>query len=519
MIDEERVSVQLQQAREHRANKQPQEAASIYQSILAIDADNYEANYSLGMLCYEASRNDLAIPLIQKSIDIQPEVFAGHINLGMMQRDEQLLGDSRVSLEKAVKIQPESAVAHVTLGLLYIDVGELDLAVDEINHGLKLEPNDPMTHARMGMLRQVRGEIEEAEHSFNEVLAISPQDLDAHRSLALLRRQKDHNDNTKWLENEFNRPGIADRRRVLLGFTLSKVFDDLGQYDKAFEHLSVAHRLHRRSSDYSVEHQIESFSRHKQALNKKLIERCKAHVFNDETPIFILGMPRSGTSLTEQILASHPSVYGAGEVEYMRYFSTAVEQQTHSPFPQHIDKVPSELLQAAAKAYIGKLKLNAGNALNVVDKLPHNFLRVGLIAAVMPRAKIILCERDPMDNCVSMFQNLLGPAHPYASDLYELGHYYRLYQDLMKWWEEILPGHMYRVRYEFMVAEPERQVRGLLQFCNLPFHEDCLSFHKTKRQIKTPSEAQVRQPMYQSSVGRWRNYEQYLGPLREGLGV
>ena len=179
------------------------------------------------MLYHEAGRNDLAIPLLQKSIDIQPGVFAGHINLGMMQRDEQLLGDSRVSLENAVRIQPESAVAHVTLGLLYIDAGELDLALDEIERGLKLEPNDPMTHARMAMLRQVRGEIDEAEHCFNQVLALSPQDLDAHRSLALLRRQKEHNNNTKWLENEFRRPGAADRSRVLLGFTLGKVFDDL----------------------------------------------------------------------------------------------------------------------------------------------------------------------------------------------------------------------------------------------------------------------------------------------------
>jgi tetratricopeptide (TPR) repeat protein len=518
MNDAESFSTELKRAAQHYEQKQPREAAGIYQSILDQQPDHYAANYSLGMLFHEIGRNDLAIPLLRKSTEIRPEIFAGFINLGMILRDEKLFADSRASLEKAVDIHPASAIAHVTLGLLYMDMGMLDQALEEIEHGLQLKPEDPMTHARMGMLRQVRGEIDAAEACFIKVLELIPQDLNAHRSLALLKKQTEHNDNTRWLEDAFSSADDAGQDRMLLGFTLGKVFDDLGNYDTAFGYLSAAHRIRRRYSHYSVERQIESFDRHRRALGPDLLAKYRARALDDETPVFVLGMPRSGTSLTEQILASHPLVHGAGEVEYMRIFSASVEQQTRRPFPDDIEEVPVTVLQTAARAYIERLRINAGQALRVVDKLPHNFLRVGLIGAVMPGAKIILCERDPLDNCLSIYQNLLGPAHPYASDLSELGHYYKLYRDLMDWWDEILPGHMYRVRYESMVADPEQQVRALLQHCGLEFHEDCLAFHKTRRQVKTPSEAQVRQPIYRSSVGRWKNYHQHLGPLIDALG-
>jgi tetratricopeptide (TPR) repeat protein len=470
------------------------------------------------MLYHQHGRDDLAIPLIKKSVDIRPDVFAGVINLGMIQRDEGLLEESQASLERAVLIEPDSAIAHVTLGLLLMDRGELDRALELFEHGFRLEPGNPMTHARMGMLQQVRGETDAAVSCFSKVIELAPDDLNAHRSLAFLQKQTEHNDNTRWMETAFASTDLPDRERMLLGYALGKVFDDLAQFDKAFEYLHAAHQIRRKASNYSTEQQKVSFERHKQGQDRTFLSHCKNHVVDDETPVFVLGMPRSGTSLVEQILASHPLAYGAGEVEHLRYFAIAAEKVTGKPFPLDISTVPPEILREAGLDYVKKLRLNAGDAQRVIDKLPHNFLRVGLIAAVMPRAKIVLCERDPLDNCMSIYQHLFGPAHAYASDLSALGQYYTLFQDLMEWWDEILPGHVYHVKYEQLVADTGNQVRQLLKYCGLPFHENCLSFHKTQRRVGTPSEAQVRQPIYQGSIGRWKNYRKHLGPLIEALG-
>jgi len=494
-------------------------AAKILRKILVADGDNYEANYSLGMLHHQEGRNELAIPLLTKAVELRPADFAAAINLGIIQRDEGLLAAAQINLENAVALQPHSAKAHVTLGMLLMDRNELDAALSEVEYGLRLEPENPITYARLGMLMQIRGEPDKAAAYYRKVIALQPLDGTAHRSLAFLQRQTKYNDDIKKMEAAFGSGVTSDKDRIFLGNALGKAFDDLGQYDKAFDYLHTTNQLQRRIYDYSVEKQKAFFDRHKQGLDQALIVHCKEQVVADQAPIFVVGMPRSGTSLVEQILASHPLAYGAGEVEYTRLFVDAVQGATQKPFPLGIKHVPPEILKKAGWAYIEKLKLNAGQAERVIDKLPHNFLRVGLFAAVMPNAKIVLCERNPMDNCLSIFQHLFGPAHAYAVDLSDLGRYYRLYWDLMDWWEEILPGHMHRVRYEELVSDTENQVRRLLEYCELPFHENCLSFHKTRRQVKTPSSAQVQQPIYQGSIGRWKYYEKHLRPLRKALGM
>jgi len=517
--DAANFSNELQRALSCRRKGQQRQAMAIYRNILARRPDHYEANYSLGMLFHENGRNDLAIPLVKKSVKIRPDIFAGCINLGMIQRDEGLLADSQINLEKAVALEPESAKAHVTLGLLFIDRGELDLALKEIKIGLKLDPDNHKTYARLAMLQQIRGETAAAASNYRKVIELTPNSGTAHRSLAFLQRQTKYSDDIRKMEDAFCLPNTSDKDRMLLGNALGKVFDDLQQYDKAFDYLQTSNQIQRQTVNFSIEKQKSFFGRHKQGLDQAFISHCKDHVVTDHTPIFVVGMPRSGTSLVEQILASHPLAYGAGEVEYTHLFVDAVQGLTQKPFPLDIRKVSPAILREAGQAYIEKLRVNAGPAQRIIDKLPHNFLRVGLFAAVMPNAKIILCERNPLDNCLSIFQHLFGPAHAYASDLSDLGQYYRLYQDLTGWWEEILPGHMHRVSYEQLVSETESQVRQMLEYCELPFHANCLSFHKTRRQVKTPSSAQVQQPIYQDSIGRWKHYEKHLQPLCTALGI
>jgi tetratricopeptide (TPR) repeat protein len=512
-----RFSEQIQQGLNYQKAGKPKEADRVFREVLAKDSGHYQANYALGMLYHQHERNDLAIPLIAKSVELRPDIFAGLLNLGMIQRDEGLLADSRINLEKAIRLQPDHAEAHVTLGLLLMDLAELDQALKEMEEGLRLEPGNHLSYARMGMLQQIRGETDAAAACYRKVIELTPANGTAHRSLAFLQKQSTYNDDIRKMEDRFNAPDTTHKDKMLIGNALGKVFDDLGEYDKAFDYLQTTNLLQRQSFDYSIDNQKAFFNRHRQGLDKDFLKHCQHHAVSDNTPVFVVGMPRSGTSLVEQILASHPLVHGAGEVEYSRLIVEAVQQKTQKPFPEDISRVSPETLNQAARAYIEKLALNSGTAERVVDKLPHNFLRIGLFAALMPDAKIILCEREPMDNCLSIYQHMFGPAHAYASDLSDLGHYYRLYQDLMSWWDEILPGHIYRVNYEQLVSDTENQVRQLLDHCELPFDENCLSFHKTRRQVRTPSAAQVQQPIYKGSKGRWKNYQKHLGPLRVAL--
>jgi tetratricopeptide (TPR) repeat protein len=508
---------EIRRAEQLRRSGQTLLAADVLRKILDRDKEHFAANYYLGMLYHKAGRNDLAIPLLERALAARPKVFEAVINLGIIQRDEGLLASAQANLEIAVAIRPDSAIAHITLGMLLMDRNQLDAALEEVEQGRRLEPDNPETWARLGMLMQIRGEPAQAVRYFRKVIERNPLDGTAHRSLASSQRQTDYNDDIKRMEEAVRSPDASRRDRMLLGNALGKVFDDLGQYDKAFDYLRNANQLQRQSFKYSFEKQKAFFERHKKGLDRAFLSHCEGHRITDRTAIFVLGMPRSGTSLVEQILASHPLVHGAGEVEYTRLFVDAVEKKTRKPFPQDIGTVSPEVLRDAGRAYVEKLRFNADGAERVVDKLPHNFLRVGLFAAVMPNARIILCDRNPLDNCLSIYQHIFDTAHAYSSDLKELGRYYRLYEDLMDWWEQILPGHVCRVNYEEMVRETENQVRRLLAYCELPFDENCLSFHKTRRQVKTPSAAQVREPIYQSSIDRWKNYEKYLEPLRSAL--
>jgi hypothetical protein len=237
-------------------------------------------------------------------------------------------------------------------------------------------------------------------------------------------------------------------------------------------------------------------------LNQGFIDHCKDCRIDNATPILVLGMPRSGTSLVEQILASHPLVYGAGEVEYSRFFADDVRKMTGKPFPQDIGTIAPGKLRELGLQYIQRLRSNAGVAQRVVDKLPHNFLRIGLFAALMPNARIVLCDRDPLDNCMSIYQRDFSASHGYASNLSELGEYYKLYENLMSFWTKLLPGRIYRISYENLVANTEQQIRELLRYCELPFHADCLAFYETERMVVTPSALQVREPMHNKSIGR-----------------
>jgi len=457
------------------------------------------------------------IQCLERCVQCEPGELSNYIELGHVLRVTGRRDAAEQVLLKGVGLKSNDPQTHYELGCLYHDQTKLEPASVELNLALKLNPDHIAAQQRLGEVHHALGQSSEAEACFRRVITKSPHDPEAHRGLAYLKRSTEYSPDIQSMEASYKRSSKQGMDRVVLAFALGKVFEDLGRYDGSFAYYEEANRLHRNLYQFSIDQEAAFFDTYREAFSQDWLKDAAKYAIEDETPIFVIGMPRSGTSLVEQILASHSSVFGAGEVYHSSVFDNQVAQATGRPFPQSISSVPAEILTRSAKIYVENLRADADQSPRITDKLPHNFLRVGLLTAMMPHARIIHCVRDPMATCLSIFTHFFSSAHGYASDLKELGQYYRLYERLMRDWEVRFPGRMHRISYEGLVADHEGEIKQLLEYCGLPFESGCLRFHESRRAVNTPSAAQVRQPLYQSAVSRWKRYETHLQPLRAAL--
>jgi hypothetical protein len=323
------------------------------------------------------------------------------------------------------------------------------------------------------------------------------------------------------MESLLSSKGISQQDSIQLAFALGKAHEDLGNFDKSMQFVMQAAGLKRSSIDYSISESRAKFEKIRAVFTTDFFSKNADTGVHDQTPIFILGMPRSGTSLVEQILASHPDCFGAGEISDLAIAcdsATDAALQGQAPsFPDGLSQLQADAFADMGRQYLARIRHYSPDAKFITDKMPHNFLRIGLIKTILPDAKIIHCRRDPMDNCLSIFKTYLVSGHRYSYDLSELGQYYKLYQALMAYWQDCLPGFIYDQSYEDLVKSPEQQVSRLLQHCGLAWNDDCLNFHQTRRKIGTASSAQVSRPIYRKSVKLWQQYEKHLEPLRSAI--
>ncbi|MCH2481774.1 MAG: sulfotransferase [Gammaproteobacteria bacterium] len=508
---------ELQQALSHQAAGHLGQAEEILQRVLAHKPNHAMALRLLGRLYCDSGRVEQGVDCLERCVQCEPGEVSNYTELGHVLRVTGRRDEAEQVLLKGIGLKSNDPHGHYELGCLYHDQTKLELASAELNLALKLNPDHIAARQRLGEVHQALGQSGEAEACFRRVITKSPHDPEAHRGLAYLKRFDEYSSDIESMEASYEKSSAQGMDRIVLAFSLGKVFEDLERYDESFTYYEEANRLHRSLYQFSIDQEAAYFETYREAFTPDWLKDTAKHAIEDETPIFVIGMPRSGTSLVEQILASHSSVFGAGEVYHSSVFDSQVAQTTGRPFPQSISSVPAEVLIQSAQVYVENLRTDADQSARITDKLPHNFLRVGLLAAVMPQARIIHCVRDPMDTCLSIFTHFFSSAHGYASDLRELGQYYRLYERLMQDWEARFPGCMHRISYEDLVADHEREINRLLEYCGLPFEPGCLRFHETIRAVNTPSAVQVRQPLYQSAVSRWKRYETHLRPLHTVL--
>jgi len=501
----------------------PVDAMASYRRAIKINPNYVEAHSNLGNVLKDLGKLDEAVACYRKAITLKPDSANAHNNLGAALKDLGQLGQAIESYRRSLEIKFENAEAQTNLGNALKDAGQHDEALACYRSALDYDANCDEAMLGISHLSVISGEFMEAEEMAKRALQIKPGSLDARVLLANISKTHVGDENLAALVRmeelaRTNLSPISNQRMISLHFALGKCFDDLGEYDSAFPHFLAGCRLKRATFKYDAGQMTRFFSDIIRVFEPSTIERLRGSGNPSRVPIFVLGMPRSGTTLTEQIIASHPEVHGAGELPDMLIISQR-EIAGVSSFPNNIRALDHAKLAKWADDYIANLRLHAMDAPHITDKLPDNFLFIGLIHVMLPNAKIIHVNRDPVDTCLSCFTKLSSRGLDQSYDLAELGRYYVDYARLMNHWRDVLPtGAFLDVQYENIVADQEAQARRIIEFCALEWNDACINFHKLKRSVNTASMTQVRQPIYNSSVERWRSYEKYLGPLLEVLG-
>lgn len=490
------------------------DAIAAYQEAIRLDPHFADAHFNLGNLFSEQRESMQAIACYKLAIQAKPDHFAALNNLGRELETIDRLNEALAAYQIALRIKPEYPEALNNIGNVLSKQNQLPEATSAYREALRIRPQYPEALDNLGTSYEQQGNLEAAIDCFRQALTVKPDYTEAHRLLAGIKHFTDRLDpDLAQMEQIHARSNLNDQQRMHLSFALGKAYEDLGHYEMAFRFFSDANRIQRATYTFSITAENQHFAALKTIFDLPFFERHKGAGADDTTPIFVLGMPRSGTSLVEHILASHPQVYGAGELKILADILTQGPTSNTAPFPAWVREVPSATFLDIGREYLEKIRLKEAQALHIVDKMPHNFLYIGMINLILPQATIIHCDRDPIDTCWSIFKNFFSGNHPYAYNLEELGQYYLCYQDLMRHWQTILPGRIYNITYEKLIASQEEETRSLLEHCNLPWHDNCLQFHKAARTVRTASSSQVRQPIYDSSVKKWQRYRNELAPL------
>jgi tetratricopeptide (TPR) repeat protein len=486
-----------------------EQAAASYRQALALNGSYPEALINLGNVLRDLGESREAVSLYTQAVELDPKRAENHCNLGNALLDLRRIDEAAASFARALELQPESPLAHVSLGTAQRLRGRAADAEGSCQAALAIDPSYVDALSLLGELQADRGQFNEAEQLFRRAIAIDPQFPFGFYSIAAHRKMT--SDDGAWLKGveALLAKRLPLRQEIDLRYALGKFFDDIGHYDQAFEHYRLANELiKRQGAKYDRAKLTQRVDEIIAGFDAAFMRERRNFASSSELPVFVIGMPRSGTSLTEQILASHPAVFGAGELTFWGSANAAYEAKG---LKSHAG---ASLIPGMARDYLERLTALSGGARRVVDKMPANFLYAGLIHASFPRARIIHMQRHPIDTCLSIyFQNFFN-IDPYAHDLESLAHYYSEYIRITDHWRAVLPATtLLEIPYEALIENHEDWSRRMVDFIGLPWDPKCLDFHQTTRVVITASKWQVRQKIHALSVGRWRKYEKFIAPL------
>ena len=487
-------------------------AADCFRGALDLAPREARVHANLGHVLHCLGDHRAAIGHSRRALELDPRLPEGHLHLGNALLAINEMHAAEAAYRAGLEVEPHHAALHTAHAMAERALGRVDDAAASVRRSLAIRSDAADTVALLGSLAIDRGRFEEAETLLKKALALSPGLPEALIGLTAVRRMTAADGAWRDAAERTLSRGLPIAHAIGLHHALGKYCDDVGDFDAAFEHHRRGHELARRSRPpYDRAATSARVTRTLAVFDRAALEALRPAGLPSERPVFVFGMPRSGTTLAEQILASHPQVHGAGEVLFWQF---AADAELASPPEERMATIA-----ALGRQYLGSFAALPTTAVRVVDKLPSNFKNLGLIHAALPAARFIHLERHPLDTCLSIYFQGFSAAHAYATDLSDLAHYYREYRRLMAHWRATLPPHLLlEVRYESLVDDPEHWARRMLAHLGLSWDPRCLEFHLTDRPVLTASSWQVRQPIGKGSIGRWRHYERYLEPLREALG-
>lgn len=534
------------------------EAIEAYRRVVAIRPNFVEAHANLGFTLMSAGQYVEAEPHLRQALASHPNGAAIHNALGVVLYGQNRMAEAETSFRRVVALSPQDAEAYANLANALRELGSFaeaeshyrqaialngdfarvhfDLAglhylqdrftdaEQSYRRALELKPTYVEACNNLGRCVRKQGRLDEARECFEAALVIDPGSVEAYCNLAPLRtftQDQPEPDRLDQLASKL--PALSENTRIRYWFALGKMREDLGRYDDAFAAYAEGNRLKYIQISPNEAGKIALIEHVRAVFDEAFFADRPKPVATGKAPIFIVGMPRSGTSLIEQILSTHPDIHGAGELPDLESMLFALATEAGKPvdaYPHVAATLSSNDLLRLGEVYIERIWKLAPEATHITDKMMSNFLHVGMIHLMFPNAKIIHAMRDPMDSCFSCYANLFAKNNlDFTYDLGSVGRYYARYIQLMQHWQRVLPaGTILELRYENMVADIEGQARRLLAYLDLPWDPLCLNFHENKRIVKTASAAQVRKPVYKSSVARWKHFESQLGPLLDVVG-
>ena len=501
--------------------KRPEEAERAYRTALTDMPNDPETLDNLALAVKDLDRLDEAAELLRRALAIESRSDKIHVHYASVLIDQKKVDEAAVAAERALALNPDSHDALNLMGRVAFERGALGAALAHYRRALTLKPDLADACNNMGNALKELGHLADARAAFLKAIELDPTLTGVYVNLADSMTFIAEDPHLAAMQTLAARPdGLSATDRVHLDFALAKAFADIKDHGRSFEHLLRGNAGKRATIEYDEAAAMALFDRIESAFTAELIDAKSGLGDPSGVPIFVLGMPRSGTTLVEQILASHPRVHGAGELKTLNEVVDTVRgfDGTVVPFPEFVPELEAAPIRAIGARYLAQIRELAPEAFHITDKMPSNYYFAGLIHLALPNARIIHTMRDPVDTCISCFSKLFTAEQHHTYDLGELGRYYARYERLMAHWRRVLPqGRMLDVRYEDVVEDVEGQARRIIAHCGLDWDAGCLEFHRTQRPVRTASATQVRLPIYRGAVGRARAYEPLLAPLLGAL--
>ena len=465
----------------------------------------------VGLILSSQKKFTEAIQYYEKGIAVQPDYAMIYNNLGTIYKTLKKNNEAEKNYKKSIELDNKIPESHNNLGNLYIDLNKHQEAVKCFKKSIKNNSKFYVAYFNLGVLYKTLGKFKESSLNLKQAIKLYPKFYNAHRTLSQIKKYKKNDPHIDVMEKLYEDKNINNLGKIELSFALGKTYEDIKNYDESFKYFSEGNILRNKNINFSINKEIEEFNNIKKIFNKEFFKKYNKVYNNSSTPIFILGMPRSGTTLVEQILSNHPKVYGGDELNFFNDLikSNFYDQNIFSL--KYFNEDNTKKFIDIGNHYIKKVEILSNKKYRVTDKLPINFKWIGFIKLIFPKSKIIHCTRNSKDTCSSIFKNLFtNPELNYAYKLEDLVKFYNLYGDLMNYWKNNLAEFIFEIKYEELIKKPKKTISKLINNCQLDWDVSCMKFYNNKRPIKTASDIQARNKIYSSSINSWKNYKKYF---------